>query len=797
MAGTGQERKRYNPLVLAETENLSREQWLEYRRLGIGGSDVAAIFGISPFRTARDIYYDKLGIETVEGYEGNWVTMEMGNLLEDLVAEIFRRKTGFEVSPAKKMFQHPIHRFMLADVDRFITMPDSTRAILEIKTTNYNAKDLWWRDGREIVPPYYETQGRHYMAVTDMDCRRLTWNPNYKGIDDWQLALRKENGREKESGKDGIRRNFKERYLLGGCCMDVLETELENLRGRPETEDESRMADCLGLTREEYAVFCSEGIGALEKVLDAQRQRYSLRIYQLAFEAGKTIPFAFKGILEMYKAGYEQPPAASYKLAYDSSLTCPANWRDVEILNYISECFGNRVPEEDKESMEHAVTMKARGRRGCLSDRETLQVVQKTGPEEVVVRIVKCCYTYRWQDEPEKRIYENARLFVTTGREGDARIDSYYDSYQDYCLTRWRKGERHLFRPWQYSFEADQCGYLYCGNLPDALEGTPWQYCPVEAFYEHYRKQMEVVLLLSAHASHPRLEHLVKAGFWKLASSLVYGRVRARLLDETQNRTHRVLQVAAEDVPFLRSLDPPPFVLAAFQEYCRRNLKERQKLLLWQIGNDVWRHIPQILEHMTPHKMVRYMEEQYSFLRLRKTKQGGIRYSSMQDLIGEYRDYLDMCARLEYDMKNSFVLYPKDLQKSHDRTARRAKHKADVKMRRDFRAVCSEIVQKVEFEMDGMKIVCPTVPDEVIAEGHALHHCVGGYVDRVAKRECIILFLRRCSEEKKPFYTIEVHDRRVVQVRGMKNCRATPEVNRFMERWGKEVLEAPAWETAA
>ncbi len=445
----------------------------------------------------------------------------------------------------------------------------------------------------------------------------------------------------------------------------------------------------------------------------------------------------------------------------------------------------------------HAVTMKARGRRGCLSDRETVQVVQKTGPEEVVVRIVKCCYTYRWQDEPEKRIYENARLFVTTSREGDVRIDSYYDSYHDYCLTGWRKGERHLFWPWQYSFEADQYGHLYCGNLPNTLKGTPWQYCPLEVFYEHYRKPMEVASFLSAHVSHPRLEHLVKVGLWELASNLVYGRECAKLLDETQNRTHRLLQVKAEDISFLRSLDPPSSVLEAFQEYCRQNLKERQKLLLWQIGNSVWRHIPQILEHMTPHKMMRYMEGQYSFLHLRKTKQGGIRYSSMQDLIGEYRDYLDMCVKLGYNMKNSFVLYPEDLQKSHDRTARRVKHKADVKMRRDFRAVCSKIVQQVEFEMDGMKIVCPTVPDDVVAEGHALHHCVGGYVDRVAKRECIILFLRRCSEEKKPFYTIEVKNRRVVQVRGMKNCSATPEVYKFMERWEKKVLNAPALEMAA
>ena len=66
MEGNMQERERYSPLVLTETESLSREQWLEYRRLGIGGSDVAAIIGISPFRTARDVYYDKLGIAAVE-----------------------------------------------------------------------------------------------------------------------------------------------------------------------------------------------------------------------------------------------------------------------------------------------------------------------------------------------------------------------------------------------------------------------------------------------------------------------------------------------------------------------------------------------------------------------------------------------------------------------------------------------------------------------------------------------------------------------------------------------------------
>lgn len=56
----------YCPLVLVDTTELSRPDWLEYRRKGLGGSDAAAVLHISPFRTARDLYYDKLGIVTAD-----------------------------------------------------------------------------------------------------------------------------------------------------------------------------------------------------------------------------------------------------------------------------------------------------------------------------------------------------------------------------------------------------------------------------------------------------------------------------------------------------------------------------------------------------------------------------------------------------------------------------------------------------------------------------------------------------------------------------------------------------------
>ena len=120
-------REEYVPVEFVDTTNLPEKEWLAWRRKGIGGSDAAAIMGISPFRTARDIYYDKLNIAPQENSEENWVALKMGHLLEDLVAEIFSHKTGLEVLQIKRMFQHPLHKFMLADVDYFVSLQREVR----------------------------------------------------------------------------------------------------------------------------------------------------------------------------------------------------------------------------------------------------------------------------------------------------------------------------------------------------------------------------------------------------------------------------------------------------------------------------------------------------------------------------------------------------------------------------------------------------------------------------------------------------------------------------------------------
>ena len=221
----------YQPLVLVETAQLTRPEWLEYRRKGLGGSDAAAVLNISPFRTARDLYYDKLGIVTADD-QANWVALEVGNLLEPLVARIFAKKTGLKIYQRKCMFQHPQYPWMLADLDYLVELPDGTTAILEIKTTNYNAKDKWWYNGEEIVPVYYETQGRHYMAV--MNLNRVYYCCLYGNNEDESIIRRIDRDMAYEMELIALEQDFWENNVLAKLPPPYWEDDgeliLESLR---------------------------------------------------------------------------------------------------------------------------------------------------------------------------------------------------------------------------------------------------------------------------------------------------------------------------------------------------------------------------------------------------------------------------------------------------------------------------------------------------------------------------------------------------------------------------------------
>ena len=145
---------------LVSTLNLDKESWLRYRKEGIGGSDAGAVCGLNPYRTAIQVYYDKIS-DSIEDIDNE--AMRQGRDLEEYVARRFCEAAGKKVRRANAMFYDEKNSFMLADVDRMIV---GENAGLECKTASPYMADHWRDDN---IPLSYLIQCYHYMSVCNAD----------------------------------------------------------------------------------------------------------------------------------------------------------------------------------------------------------------------------------------------------------------------------------------------------------------------------------------------------------------------------------------------------------------------------------------------------------------------------------------------------------------------------------------------------------------------------------------------------------------------------------------------------
>ena len=102
---------------LVSTLNLSKEDWLRYRKCGITGTDAGAILGLNPYRSAFQVYHDKIS-DTIENIDNE--AMRQGRDLEDYVAQRFSEETGFKVRRANAIYQsekHPLRSGRLRPPD--------------------------------------------------------------------------------------------------------------------------------------------------------------------------------------------------------------------------------------------------------------------------------------------------------------------------------------------------------------------------------------------------------------------------------------------------------------------------------------------------------------------------------------------------------------------------------------------------------------------------------------------------------------------------------------------------------
>jgi putative phage-type endonuclease len=160
-----------------------REEFLARRMKGIGGSDIAVLLGMSPFKTQFELWREKTGQSTDEPDVDSEERMHWGTVLEDVVARHYAEKTESKIQRINTQMQHKDCSIALANVDRAVVTP-GTRArwdaekrqllgadrILEVKTAHafaLNSAD-WGEQGTDEVPQQYWLQCMWYMGIAQL-----------------------------------------------------------------------------------------------------------------------------------------------------------------------------------------------------------------------------------------------------------------------------------------------------------------------------------------------------------------------------------------------------------------------------------------------------------------------------------------------------------------------------------------------------------------------------------------------------------------------------------------------------
>ena len=150
--------------IMIPTKDLTREEWLELRRNGIGGSDASVVMGKNPWRSIQQLWEDKTGKTPVQENSNEYTYW--GNVMEGIIRKEFMNRTGLKVRQKHFMMFHPRFPFMFADVDGIVTDERGEKCIFEAKTVSQYREDEW-KDGK--IPTEYMMQVQHYLAVCGMN----------------------------------------------------------------------------------------------------------------------------------------------------------------------------------------------------------------------------------------------------------------------------------------------------------------------------------------------------------------------------------------------------------------------------------------------------------------------------------------------------------------------------------------------------------------------------------------------------------------------------------------------------
>ena len=361
--------------------------------------------------------------------------------------------------------------------------------------------------------------------------------------------------------------------------------------------------------------------------------------------------------------------------------------------------------------------------------------------------------------------------------------ESYYMRTERYELDEWTR--------WQDNRIYDGSYFFYPTGIEEALSGTAMQYADLEGYLEERGHNKNPIYFLEYHARYPVIEFLWKAGYRNIVHNRIFGMDREnrnailwerKKLKECFKFPLRILKLMPPEEWRLNDIQR---VNDLWEKYGGKVTDTEIRLVLQsKVDIQLW---SRATTYANAGRILKYIKNQTD---KRKEKNPDKRSISQNDTAQAYRDYLQECEQLHLDLHDKEILFPKDLTAAHSRTMEQVKFEKNKADQEKFQ----KAVEKLEkFAWgEGEFFIRPAREQmELTAEGKALHHCVGGYIKRMAEGETAIFFLRKVSEPDKPFYTLELQKKRVIQCRTEHNASydRKPDVKKFVDMWMEKVVK--------
>lgn len=374
------------------------------------------------------------------------------------------------------------------------------------------------------------------------------------------------------------------------------------------------------------------------------------------------------------------------------------------------------------------------------------------------------------------------KIRITYNEQWNRQAIYSYHRYKTTNKIRWCNGYEYL-SAYGGRKEEERCR-LYPRNLRKILKGSKLEYSGMPEFartgIEFYQQDF-----IDKAKEYTGIEKLIKAEFYNLTNSCISYGSRAPI-DLYQKRVKKVLGLTGEYYNLIRDKDP------TWREYeVTEQCQDVGIRVTWeqiQKMSQYARNFAIYMRHSTPHKMLKYIEGLKS--------EGS--YAMRNQEVNDYHDYLQLAAGLGYNLDDDWILYPKNLKERHDqlteeqneRKAELEKESDDKKDRKLKRTIKRKGWTRYEMETEQLLIRLPKCAHEIRKEGNAQHHCVATYMDRMVAGETCILFIRKKEEQDKSYYTVEVKDNEVIQVRGKYNVAPSEDVEEFMKVFKKNIRKA-------